>query len=85
MAADNKARIREFINRSFRNVELADDQDIFELGFINSLFAMQLVLFVEKEFGVHLEDGDLTIDNFRTITAISSLIEQKIAFQAAAQ
>ena len=29
----------------------ATDEDIFALGFVNSLLAMQLVLFVEKEFG----------------------------------
>ena len=85
MATDNKLKIREFIARFFQNVELTDDQDIFEMGFVNSLFAMQLVLFVEKEFGFSVEDGDLDIANFRTINAINALIERKTALELGAQ
>jgi methoxymalonate biosynthesis acyl carrier protein len=82
MAADSKTRTREFLARFFQNVELEDDQDIFALGFVNSLFAMQLVLFVEKEFGFTVEDADLDIDNFRSINALVNLIEQKTAAQS---
>ena len=49
------------------------------MGFVNSLFAMQLVLFVENHFGVAVEDDDLDIDNFKSINAIASLIERKTA------
>ena len=85
METENKTRIREFINRFFQKVELADDQDIFELGFVNSLFAMQLVLFVEKEFSLAVEDEDLDIENFRTIDAIAEFIERKSAVHTAGQ
>lgn len=85
MATDNKLKIREFIARFFQNVELTDDQDIFEMGFVNSLFAMQLVLFVEKEFGFSVEDDDLDIANFRSINAINALIERKATLELGAQ
>ena len=58
-----------------------DVQDIFSLGFVNSLFAMQLVLFVEKEFHLDVSNEDLDIDIFRTVNAIATLIEQKHAQQ----
>jgi methoxymalonate biosynthesis acyl carrier protein len=73
----NKKRITEFIARFMRNHDLQPDEDIFALGFVNSLFAMQLVLFVENEFGLVVENEDLDIDNFRTVNAIASLIERK--------
>jgi acyl carrier protein len=66
-----------FLGRSLQRRNLQDDDDIFALGFVNSLFAMQLVLFVESEFGITVENEDLDIDNFRTIHAIVSLIERK--------
>ena len=50
---------------------------MFALGFVNSMFAMQLVMFVEQEFAVAIEDEDLDLDNFRSVDAISSLIERK--------
>jgi methoxymalonate biosynthesis acyl carrier protein len=76
---DVKAKIKDFLARFFQIHNLQDDQDIFSLGFVNSLFAMQLVLFVEKEFGITVENEDLNIDNFRTVNSISSLVEQKVA------
>lgn len=72
-----QAKIKEFLSRFFKNHDLQPDEDIFALGFVNSLLAMQLVAFVEKEFGVRVEDDDLDLDNFRSINAISGLVSRK--------
>jgi acyl carrier protein len=72
-----QSRIKEFLSRFFKNHDLKPEEDIFALGFVNSLLAMQLVAFVEKEFGVAVEDDDLDLDNFRSIQAIASLVERK--------
>ncbi len=76
---DHKAKIKEFLSRFFRHHELEDEEDIFALGFVNSLLAMQLVNFVEKEFQITIDDDDLDLDNFRTIARIGQLIERKTA------
>jgi methoxymalonate biosynthesis acyl carrier protein len=76
---DTRARLLTFLGKYFPHVELQDDQDIFALGFVNSLFAMQLVLFIESEFHFSIEDNDLDIDNFRTLNAMCTLIERKKA------
>ena len=76
---DRKTKIKEFLSRFFRNHELGDEEDIFALGFVNSLLAMQLVSFVEKEFRVTIDDDDLDLDNFRTIAKIDGLIARKTA------
>lgn len=76
---DNKAKIREFLSRFFRDHQLADDEDIFATGYVNSMFAMQLVQFVEGEFGIAVESEDLELDNFRTVNAIVALVERKSA------
>jgi methoxymalonate biosynthesis acyl carrier protein len=70
-------KIKEFLSRFFKNHDLKPEEDIFSLGFVNSLLAMQLVAFVEKEFGVHVEDADLDLDNFRTVSSIASLVARK--------
>ena len=66
-----------------RNHDLKDDEDIFALGFINSLAALQLVQFLEKEFGVTIADEDLELDNFRTLNSMDQLLERKLVSQAA--
>jgi acyl carrier protein len=76
---ESREKIRAFLSRFFRQHELGPDEDIFALGFVNSLLAMQLVQFVEKEFGIRVENEDLDLDNFRTINAIAGLVERKQA------
>lgn len=71
--------IRNFMSRSFDGHTIGNDDDIFALGFGNSLFAMQLVAFVEDQFRIEIESEDLEMDNFRSIQAISRLIERKRA------
>ncbi|HEX2914454.1 MAG TPA: acyl carrier protein [Chloroflexia bacterium] len=73
-----KSRIREFLGRFFVNYNLNDDEDLFALGFVNSLFAMQLVQFVEQTFGITVGDEDMDLDNFRSINAITNLVERKL-------
>ncbi len=73
-----KTKVRSFISRFFRKHELQDDEDIFELGFVNSLFAMQLVLFLEKEFSIRIDNKDLDLNHFRTINSIAELVENKL-------
>jgi acyl carrier protein len=72
-----ETKIKEFLSRFFKSHDLKPDEDIFALGFVNSLLAMQLVAFVEKEFAIRVEDQDLDLDNFRSIHAISELVTRK--------
>ncbi len=82
--ATKKEKIKEFLAKFFRNHVLADDEDIFALGFVNSLLAMQLVGFVEKEFGITIEDDDLDFENFRTVNNIEALVGRKEAARVSA-
>lgn len=79
-----QSKVKDFLSRYFRNHDLQPQEDIFALGFVNSLLAMQLVAFVEKEFGIRVEDEDLDLDNFRSIDAISRLVSRKQGGQGAA-
>ncbi|MFW9261384.1 acyl carrier protein [Nostoc sp. CALU 546] len=72
-------KVQTFLSRFFGNHDLQPDEDIFALGFVNSMFAMQLVLFVEQEFQIAIENEDLEFENFRTINSIVNLIERKTA------
>lgn len=65
-----------FIEGRFPDVRLGVDEDIFALGFVNSLFAMELVLFLEGTFEFSIPNAALRLDNFRTVAAMTSLIRQ---------
>ena len=71
------SKIREFFAKYIRNEEFGDDDDVFGSGLVNSLMAMQLVLFVEKEFGVSVENDDLDLDNFRSVNRVAEFVKRK--------
>jgi len=73
-----KETIRSFLAEILNKNDLADEQDIFALGIVNSLFAMQLVLYLEKEFKIYLKEQDLHFDNLKSVASISCLVEQKL-------
>jgi len=77
-----QAEIKEFLSKFFRHHDLQLDEDIFALGFVNSMFAMQLVLFIEQEFQITIDNEDLEFDNFRSINSMNRLIERKTALVA---
>lgn len=75
--AERKQKVREFLGRYVQNREIRDEDDVFALGFVNSLVALQLVQFLEKEFGIEVEDDDLDLDNFRSIDRIDAFLTRK--------
>lgn len=79
MNEEIKVKIRQFLAKFFANYAFQDQEDIFALGFVNSLFAMQLVLFVEQDFGITVENEDLELDNFCSINALANFVSQKLA------
>ena len=74
-----KDTIRDFLLEYITEHDLQDDDDIFALGLVNSLFAMQLVLFVEQEFDLEIDGEDLDFSNFRTVNAVHNLVQRKSA------
>jgi acyl carrier protein len=74
-----KTKIKTFLTKYFKSMNFHDDDDIFAMGFVNSMFAMELVMFVENEFEIAIENEDLNIDHFRSVNAIAHLIERKRA------
>lgn len=57
---------------------VGDHDDIFKRGLVNSLFAMQLVVFIEQEFRITVDVEDLDLDNFCSIDAMSAFVTRKL-------
>lgn len=75
---DVKAKVREFLGKFIAQNEVEDDDNIFQQGLVNSLFAMQLVNYIENEFDVTVNNDELDIENFKSINAITELISSKL-------
>jgi methoxymalonate biosynthesis acyl carrier protein len=59
------------------DIVIADNDNFFQKGFVNSLFAMKLLQFVEKEFEIKIDDEDIEIKNFSSIDNIMILVKKK--------
>jgi methoxymalonate biosynthesis acyl carrier protein len=77
MSQTVKDQILTFIRERYPQAEVTESEDIFQLGFINSLFAMELVMFVEKAFAITIPNDELRIDNFRTAESMAALVGRR--------
>jgi acyl carrier protein len=71
--------VRDFIKASCNLPELEDDCDIFETRIANSLFVIELMMFIESEFAVKVTTDDLDLENFNSVKAIERFLELKRA------
>jgi acyl carrier protein len=74
-----ESKVRSYLSGYFKDHDFTDDEDIFASGYVNSLFVMQLIAWVEKEFSITLDDEDLDFDNFRSVNAIGRFVTAKRA------
>ncbi len=76
-------KIRDYVKKNLTVYEdeqtLGDDDDIFTLGFVDSIFAIQLVCFIEETFNIKVGDADLDIDNFSSVNRIVTFVNRKQA------
>jgi acyl carrier protein len=72
--------VRTFILQNFPSAKqraVGNDDPLLENGIVDSLGVLDIVSFIESEFGVSAVDDDLVPENFQTIRRISDYIEKK--------
>lgn len=80
---DTRAVIRRFIANnlmySSNGFQLDDDVSFLEEGVVDSLGVMELVVFVEEQFGVQVADEEVTPEYFDSVNRLAHYIELKSA------
>jgi len=56
---------------------LSDDDSLVENGVLDSVAIVQLLSFIEDNFGIIINDEELIPENFETINSMYSLIKLK--------
>ena len=69
--------VAEFLNRRDASLRPDPDDELFATGMVNSLFAVELISFLERCFGVKFGVDDLDLDNFATLNRIAQTVSVK--------
>ncbi len=82
LRGDNEIRtkIRRFILDHFpaaRSQPLLDEDALLGSHIVDSMGVLELVTFIEAEFGITVEDDDLLPDNFQSISRVAGFVETK--------
>jgi methoxymalonate biosynthesis acyl carrier protein len=75
---DTREKIKEFFISRRKGDDLAYDTDLFRGGYINSLFALEMVLFLEETFKIKISNKEISEKNFRTIDSIAAVVERSM-------
>lgn len=74
------ARIRAFIVEHFpsaRNRTLHGDERLLANGILDSLGVLDLVAFLEDEFGISVADDDLVPEHFESLRSLAAFVAHK--------
>ncbi|HUV92755.1 MAG TPA: acyl carrier protein [Anaerolineales bacterium] len=66
----------EILKQSIR--EIAADEALISSGLIDSFNLVDLALYVEDNYSVHIDDTELNADTFDTLDQLVSLIQERI-------
>lgn len=68
--------ILRFLREKTGQADIAPDTELLKSGLVNSLFALEMVVFVETTFGLKLGRKDITPENFSSADQITALVER---------
>ena len=75
-----KDQLRQFIRTTFLRGEqaaLADDASLIRSGLLDSTDQLELVLFLESDFGITLGEDEAGADDLDTLARIEALVTRK--------
>jgi len=81
--SDIEQKIRQFITDDFLfrvdRTSVSDAESLLEAGLIDSTGVLELVEFLQNEFGVVVDDAEMVPENLDSISRIAAYIKWKTA------
>ena len=75
---DNKERIVAVVRKVTKKAEVpGDGESLFDSGFLDSFALPELVVELEREFGIQIPDSDLHPRKFESVERIERYIENR--------
>ena len=80
---DVRIVIKEFIQKNFlfseEDKDLGDSVSFLDNGIVDSTGMLEIVEFVEEQFGISIEDDELVPENLDSIKNLTGFVTRKLA------
>lgn len=76
--------LRQFIADSFllgdpdASASLRDDDSLIEAGFVDSTGVLEIVAFLETQFGISVADDEVVPDNLDSVARLAAYVQRKV-------
>jgi acyl carrier protein len=74
-------QVRTFVIENFLfgdGTSLTDDTPFLQSGIINSTGILELIVFLEKTYGIKVEDAELLPENLDSLRNVAAFLERKV-------
>ena len=74
-----RIKVREFIAANMisgGDRTISDSENIFQNGYVTSIFAMRLLNFIEDINKITIDDEEISLTNFSSVDAMVELVER---------
>jgi acyl carrier protein len=78
-------KIRSFIVTQLYYADdnpITDEDSFLETGVVDSMGVMELVAFVQSDFGVEVQQSEIVVENFDSIRKLADFIRRKLGLTA---
>ncbi len=77
----SEGELRRFVVDNFlygKEQKFSDEDSLMELGFLDSTGVLELVNFLEKKYGIVVDDADLLPENLDSINNLARFVRRKL-------
>lgn len=78
--SDIKEKVRQFIISNFYVADptsLKDDASLLDAGIVDSTGVLEVINFIESEFGVTVDDAEMVPENLDAVNHIVGFVQKK--------
>jgi len=81
-AHEIKTKVREFLVGNFflntRSISVEDDTSLMEKGIVDSTGILEVVNYLQSDFGIEISDDEILPENLDTLNNVAEFIQRKI-------
>jgi len=77
---DIKDRIRQFVTTTFYvpdPAQVTDTTSFLDTGIVDSTGVLEIIAFLQSEFGIEVEDNEILPENLDSVAAIAAYVGRK--------